>query len=452
MLKRNHELDITGGNIATGVLAFALPVIVTNVLQMLYNAADMIVVGRFCGDESLAAVGATGAVTNLVINLFIGFGAGVSALVSRYIGARDRERAHDAVHTSVALALVCGVVLAIFGVVFSRSMLHATNTPDNVIDYAALYMQIVFVGTPANLMYNFGAAILRSMGDTKRPLYFLTLSGIINVLLNLFFVIVFNMNVAGVALATIISQYISAALVIVTLLRSNSECRLIVRDVRFHLNELKLIIAIGLPAGLQTSMYSVSNVLIQSSVNSFGSKAMSGFSAGSNIFNFANAAMDAFTATAIVYVAQNFGARNFGRIRTSANICFAYTFAMGTVMGFAIVHFGPALIGIYAPGNAEVVTLGMKYMIMFKYITGFGGANGVATSALRGMGRSFVPMAVSIGGICVFRVIWIMSAFAKWHTLEMIYVSYPISWVITALTNIVLFYCVWNKLRKAPLE
>lgn len=443
-----RNVDITSGNLFYGILMFTLPVILTNILQTLYNAADMIIVGRYAGDICLAAVGATGSVTNLIVGLFVGMGAGVSAIVSRYIGADDFEKTSKAVHTTVAMSLIFGFAIGIFGILSARSIMEKMGTPSDVIDQSVIYMQIIFAGVPANLVYNFCAAILRSMGDTKRPLYFLTGAGIINVILNLLFVAGFGMDVDGVALATIISQYISAFLVVLTLVRTGNACHLDINQIRMYRDEFKYIILIGLPAGIQSSTYSISNILIQSTVNSFGSQAMSGFTAGANVLNFVNVVMDSFAAAAIVYVAQNYGAGKISRAIKSTNVCYIFVIVIGTVLGFIAAQFGTQLIGIYAPGNAEVAVYGMKYLIMFKYICAFGGINGIATSALRGMGKSVMPMIISIMGICVFRVVWILTLFPHYPTLETLYISYPITWILTSVINGAVFYILAFYMRK----
>lgn len=446
--RHKTDIDITNGPLVSNIISFVIPIIITNILQMLYNAADMIVVGRYAGSISLAAAGASGPLINLTLNLFIGFSAGINSILARYIGARDEEKASQTVHTSYALALWCGLALTIFGVSICKPLLSLMGTPDSVIDYSVIYTRIIFLGTPANLLYNFGSAILRSMGDTKRPLYFLTLSGIINVVLNLIFIICFHMNVAGVALATIISQYISAALIMITLMRCENCCHLDLKKIRFHKEPLTNIIRLGLPAGVQSCTFSLSNVLIQSNINSFGATAMSGFSAGSNIFNFPLVIMDAFASAAIVFVAQNYGAGNYRRIISSTNICNAMVLAIGLVLGFVVTDFGPQLINIYTPGDPEVIEYGMKYLMVFRYFTFLGGINGVSTSALRGLGKSFVPMLVSIAGICGLRILWIYTIFAKIQTLDILYVSYPVSWIITSVTCTIMFYILAIRLKR----
>ncbi len=442
------DIDITNGPLASNIVSFVIPIIITNILQMLYNAADMIVVGRYAGSAALAAAGASGPLINLILNLFIGFSAGINSILARYIGARDDEKASGAVHTSYALGALCGVIIMIIGVVICKPLLQLMGTPAEVMDYSVLYTRIIFLGTPANLLYNFGAAILRSMGDAKRPLYFLTLSGFINVVLNLVFVIKFHMNVAGVAVATIISQYISAILIMFTLIRCENCCHLNLRKIRFHKEQLLHIVKLGLPAGIQSCTFSMSNVLIQSNINSFGATAMSGFTAGANIFNFPLVIMDAFASTAIVFVAQNYGAKNYDRIIASVNKCILMVSVLGVAMGLIVNQFGTQLIGIYAPGEPEVAMYGMKYLTAFKYFTFLGGINGVATSALRGLGKSFVPMLISIAGICGFRIVWIYTVFAKIGTLDILYVSYPVSWTITSVTCTVMFYILAVRLKK----
>lgn len=448
MLKRRQESNIDERSTVIGVLLFALPGIITYFFQMMYSAVDIVVVGRYCGETSIAAVGTTSALYNLVITFFMGFGAGVSALVARHIGAQDDERTHDAVHTSFAFAIACGIALTLFGMIFGRNLLVAMYTPKNIIDHATLYLQIILAGSPGNLVYTFGTAIMRSNGDSKRPMYFLALSGIIHIILDLFFTVVLGISVIGVALASTISQYISGLLAVGALLKMNSSCRLFIRDVRFHANELKSIIIIGFPAGLQYSIYGLSNVFIQSKINLFGSKAISGFSAAASVSNFAIGAMEAFSDVTIVYVAHSYGARNFGKIRRLTNICLIYAFSIGTLMGMAIAYFGKHFLGIYVRDNAEVISIGVKYLAVFKFTTGFSGGNEVTTSALRGMKHPFAPTLTSIVGICIFRAVWLETVFVKWHTLEMIFLSYPISFVITGIVNVLSFYRVWSKERR----
>ena len=443
-MKKSYELDMCNGPILGKILVFAIPLMISGILQLLFNAADIIVVGRFTGSQALAAVGSTSALINLIINLFIGVSVGANVVVARNYGAKDYDGIHGAVHTSVLTAIWGGIILIFVGILLARPMLEMMGTPEDVIDLSVLYMRIYFVGMPAFMMYNFGAAILRATGDTKRPLYFLTLSGVVNVVLNLFFVIVFHMGVAGVALATIISQAISAFLIILCLMKMDGPCHLDFKLLKFHPEQLKSMLRIGLPAGLQGAIFSISNVLIQSSVNSFGSQVMAGNTAAGNIEGFVYNSMNAVYQTSLSFTSQNMGAKKFDRINKILFQCLLVVTAIGLVMGGGAYLLGEPLLGIYT-SSPEVVSYGLirlKYVCATYFLCGL---MDVMVGTIRGMGYSIMPMLVSLTGACAFRVIWIFTIFQMDRTLDCLYISYPISWVLTAGVHLICYFAVRKK-------
>ncbi len=439
------------GPLTGKVLRFSLPLIFSGMLQLLYNAADVAVVGRFAGSASLAAVGSTGSLTNLMINLFIGLSVGASVVVARNLGARNLSRAHDAVHTAIALSLVAGAVSLIIGVVFSKGLLQLMDSPDDVIDLAVLYMRIYFLGMPALMVYNFGSAILRAMGDTMRPLYFLTISGLINVLLNLLFVCVLHMDVAGVALATIISQYISAALVVICLTKLENCCHLNFKEIRLNKKDVGEMLRVGLPAGIQSSMFSVSNVLIQSSINSFGSTVMAANAAAANIEGFTYTAMNSIYQASITFTSQNVGAKKPERIGKVAVVCLLTVTTIGIVMGCGSYFAGEPLLKIYSTDPA-IIPYGltrMKYVCLPYFMCG---VMEIFVGLLRGMNCSTAPMIVSIFGSCVFRVAWVYTAFRMNPTLETLYIAYIISWTICSLIQFICYLYIKRKTTKQLLS
>lgn len=443
-MKKSYELDMCNGPILGKILVFAIPLMISGILQLLFNAADIIVVGRFTGSQALAAVGSTSALINLIINLFIGVSVGANVVVARNYGAKDYDGIHGAVHTSVLTAIWGGIILIFVGILLARPMLEMMGTPEDVINLSVLYMRIYFVGMPAFMMYNFGAAILRAIGDTKRPLYFLTLSGVVNVVLNLFFVIVFHMGVAGVALATIISQAISAFLIILCLMKMDGPCHLDFKHLKFHPEQLKSMLRIGLPAGLQGAIFSISNVLIQSSVNSFGSQVMAGNTAAGNIEGFVYNSMNAVYQTSLSFTSQNMGAKKFDRINKILFQCLLVVTAIGLVMGGGAYLLGEPLLGIYT-SSPEVVSYGLirlKYVCATYFLCGL---MDVMVGTIRGIGYSIMPMLVSLTGACAFRVIWIFTIFQMNRTLDCLYISYPISWVLTAGVHLICYFIVRKK-------
>ena len=446
------EMDMTTGALLPKVLMFSGPLILTGILQLLYNAADIVVVGRFAGAQALAAVGSTGSLINLLVNVFMGLSVGASVVIARAYGAGDFNAVRTGVHTAITVACIAGVVVGIIGVAAARPLLTLMGSPVDVIDDATLYVQIYFTGMPANMLYNFGAAILRAVGDTRRPLYYLTVAGIVNVLLNLVLVIGFHMSVAGVAIATVASQVISMVLVIVCLLRTDGAIHLDLKQLRINGAQLKEIFRVGLPAGLQGSLFSISNVLIQSSINSFGSIAMAGNSAASNIEGFIYTAMNAMHQANLTFASQNLGAKQYGRVRKVMWVCLGTVTAIGLGMGMIFLGIGPTLLGFYNT-DPEVIRFGMIRMAIIMPTYFFCGLMDVMVGQLRGIGYSIMPMIVSLTGACLLRVVWIYTIFAANPTLETLYNSYPISWFATFATHLVCYLILGKrKLKRMELS
>lgn len=439
--------DMLHGPLFSGIILYTVPIILTSLLQLLFNAADLVVVGRFCGSVSVAAVGATGAITNLIINLFIGLSVGCGVSVAHGLGSRENNVVHRTVHTALPTALFSGVVLTVIGIAFSETFLRLMGTPDTVLPLSAVYMKIYFAGITFNMVYNFCAAILRAAGDTKSPLVFLLFAGIVNVVLNILFVRTFRMNVAGVALATTVSQAISAVLVVLALMHRTDACKLTLSKIRIYKPQLWKILRIGLPAGIQGSLFSISNVLIQSSVNSFGDVLMSGNAAASNIEGFVYVSLNAFQQTAVNFIGQNAGAKQYDRVSRTLRICLGCVCVVGLTLGSLAYFFGPTLLSIYITDSLEAISYGMVRLgfICLPYF--LCGLMDVATGALRGMGASFVPMVICVLGVCGIRVGWIYTIFQlpQFHTPQCLYFSYMFSWTVTFLCEIAAFFVVYRK-------
>lgn len=431
------------GPLAGKILLFALPLMLSSLLQLLFNAADVVVVGRCAGKEALAAVGSTGSLINLLVNLFVGFSVGTNVVVARDLGAGREDAVRSSVHTAIAISLLSGVFLAVLGVSLARQLLIWTSSAPDVIDLATIYLRIYFAGMPVNMLYNFGAAILRAQGDTRRPLYYLAIAGVTNVALNLLFVIVFQMSVAGVALATIISQAISAFLVVSCLMRDQGPLHLDLKALHLDQRVVKRILQVGLPAGFQGIVFSLSNVVIQSSINSFGSTAIiAGSSASANIEGFVYVSMNSFYQTDLTFTSQNYGAGECRRVDRSLLLCQLYSMIFGLVLGNLVVYFGHSLASIYAPGEEEVIA---QAMLRLKYVCSLYclcGVMDVMVGALRGLGYSVVPMIVSMVGACGVRLLWIATIFQVYHTPQVLFSSYPVSWAITATVHIIFFLYV----------
>lgn len=440
--KQGYRIDMVNGPLAGKLLLFALPLMLSSILQLLFNAADVIVVGRFAGKEALAAVGSTSSLINLLVNLFIGFSVGTNVVVARDLGAGRQEDVRRSVHTSITVALGSGLLLLAIGTLLCRQMLELMGSPEDVIDLSTLYLRIYFCGMPANMLYNFGAAILRAQGDTRRPLYFLSVAGVTNVALNLFFVISLKMSVAGVALATIISQYVSAGLVVLALMRDKGPLRLELKALCFDKRVVRRILQVGLPAGFQGVVFSISNVVIQSSVNSFGSTVIAGSSASSNIEGFVYASMNAFYQTALTFTSQNYGACQCKRVDRVLLLCMLYSSLVGLVLGNLAYFFGHPLAAIYAPGQEEVIAQAVARLRIISTTYFLCGLMDVPVGTLRGIGYSVVPMIVSLVGACGTRLLWVATMFQFVRTPSMLYLSYPVSWTITALVHYIFFLSI----------
>ena len=448
-LRNNTKIDMTTGAILPKMLRFALPIIAASILQLLFNAADIAVVGKFCGDNALAAVSSNGPMVQLLTNLFIGFSTGANVMVSRYYASKEEQNLTETVHTAMLLAVLSGIAATIVGICSARAFLTMMQSPADVIDLAALYLHIYFIGSVPVIVYNFGAAILRAVGDTQRPLYILMASGVLNVVLNLVFVLVFHMSVAGVALATILSQTLSAALVIRCLMREEEAIRLIPKKLCIVPDKLKKVLQIGFPAGIQSTLFSISNVVIQSSINSFGSITMSGNGAAQNIEGFGYMAFTAFYQAILSFTSQNYGKKCYRRILRvqlvgqlcSAVVCLLY--------GILILLFGRNLLAIYSDTPA-VIEAGM---LRFAYIVPLfvlGATMDMLSAGLRGMGYSLGPMLCTFFGVCVVRLIWIATVFQipAFHHIGTIYIAYPITWGLTTCIHLISFTLVMRSLLK----
>ena len=440
--------DLTEGPLLKKIIRYTVPIILTGLLQLLFNAADLVVVGQYRGDVAVAAVGNTGAITNLIINLFIGLSVGAGVTVAHNLGAKRDDAVRDTVHTAMPAAAISGVFLTLVGVLIARPVLQKMGTPADVLDLSATYMQIYFCGMTGSMIYNFGAAMLRAAGDTRGPLVYLTIAGVLNIVLNVFFVAVCGMNVDGVALATILSQALSAVLVVRALTKRGDACRLSFSHLRIRKKPLLRMMVIGIPAGIQGSLFSISNVIIQSSVNSFGSVVMAGNAAAGNIEGFVYTAMNSFQQTALNFIGQNMGAGKLDRVKRVMSLCLICVTVVGLLFGVSAWAFGDKLLPIYLKAGetqAEAIAYGlvrMKY-ICLPYL--FCGLMDVMTGTLRGMGSSYTPMAVTILGVCVFRVVWIYTVFAQNRTLETLYLSYVISWILTAVVEVVCFLVLMDR-------
>lgn len=446
-MQKSYEIDMCNGPLFGKILIFTLPLMLSGILQLLFNAADVVVVGRFAGSEALAAVGSTGSITNLLVNLFIGLSVGVNVLVARYYGGGKEKEVGETVHTAVIISVIGGILLAILGVILAKPCLILMDTPADVIDLSVLYMRIYFLGMPVMLLFNFCSAVLRAIGDTRRPLRYLMIAGVINVCLNLCFVIKFHMGVAGVALATVISQCVSTILIVRCLMISEGCFKLSMKKLHMNWDKFIKIARIGLPAGIQSSLFSISNVLIQSSVNSFGSIAMAGNTAGSNVEGFVYTAMNAVHQTAVSFTGQNFGGRKYDRINKILLECFLFVTVIGLVMGNGIYLFGEHILSLYS-SDAAVIAYGMQRLKYICCLYCLCGIMEVMVGCIRGMGYAVMPMIVSLLGACVFRVIWIYTVFQWDRTLNTLYISYPISWALTALVHFICFLVVKKRLQK----
>lgn len=436
-----YEIDMCNGTIMDKLISFSLPLMLSGILQLLFNAVDIVVVGRFTGSQALAAVGSTTALINLFINLFIGVSLGANVLAARYYAAGKQKEMSETVHTAMLFALISGCVMVLAGLFFSRDALELMDTPDDVISQAALYMKIYFMGMPFFMLYNYGAAILRAVGDTKRPLLFLVISGAANAALNLLLVIVFSMGVAGVAVATVISQCISCVMVLSCLIRTESSYQLSLKKLRIRPAYLLQIFQVGIPAGIQSTVITFSNVLLQSSVNSFGSTAMAGYTAANNIFGFLYTSINSVSQACMSFTSQNYGAGKKKRMDLVFRDCLILTVVIGLLMGGGAYLFGPELLHIYTSDEA-VIACGME-ILLYTTVTYFlCGIMDLIPGALRGMGRSAVPMLLSVIGTVGTRIIWIYLIFPAHRSLAVLFISYPVSWLATIIMQAACFFFV----------
>ena len=447
MAQISRSGDLTSGPMLQKIILFSLPLAASSILQLLFNAADVVVVGRFAGSTALAAVGSNGALINLLVNLFVGLSLGANVVAARCFGAKDEKGVQNTVQTAVTLGIVSGILLAFVGFFVARGLLELMSCPEDVIDLSTLYLKIYFIGMPMTMLYNFSSALLRSVGDTRRPLYCLALAGVINVVLNLVFVIGFHLSVAGVALATIISQTVSACLVTWILTREKGALHLDLRHLGFHKGALLQILRIGLPAGLQSTVFSLSNVVIQSAINSFGSTIVAGNSAASNIEGFVYTAMNSFAQAAVTFTSQNMGARRYDNLDRVMRNCLLCVVVTGLVLGGGASLLGTQLLHFYSSDEAVVAAgLARLHIISATYL--LCGIMDVLASCLRGQGYSVLPMIVSLVGSCLLRLVWIATIFQLFRSTTTLYLSYPISWILTAAVHLICLLVVHRKLKK----
>jgi len=448
---KTKDKDMCNGPIFGKIVVFALPIMAMNILQLMFNAADLVVVGRLSGKEALAAVGATGSIINLIVNLFMGLSVGTSVIVAQDYGARRTDAISKSVHTSITVSVIAGIIVMILGLLLCNPLLAMMGTPSDIIDLSAIYMRIYFLGVPASMVYNFGAAILRAVGDSQRPMYYLLISGIANVILNLYFILILGMSVDGVAWATTISQYLSMFLTVGCLIRNREEAiRLNLRKLQIEPKKLIQIIRIGLPAGLQSLLFSISNVLIQSAVNSFGSAMVAASSAASNIEGFVATPMNAYYNAAITFTGQNMGAKKYDRIDKVAKVCTVLIIGTWIVVGGLTMIFSKPLLNIFS-SDPEVIRLGIIRMkvLMMAYFTC--GIMNVFPGLTRGMGFSILPMLCTLVGACLMRIVWLVTFFAWYPTVFMLFACYPITWALAGIGQVLSFFYARKRVRREAI-
>ncbi len=442
--KNKYEIDMCSGPLIGKLISFSIPLALSSILQLLFNAVDIVVVGKFSGSQSLAAVGSTTSLINLITTLFIGVSLGTNVLAGRFYSMQDEKNMEDVVHTSVMFAILSGIAVSIIGILFSNWALIAMGTPYNILDKSLLYIRIYFLGMPFFMLYNYGAAVLRAVGDTKRPLIFLVIAGIINAVLNMILVIVFNLGVIGVAVATVIAQLISCVLVLKCLCETDGIYKLSFSKLRINLSHLKQLFRIGLPAGIQSLVINFSNVLLQSSVNSFGDIAMAGYTAANNIFGFLFVTVNSFTQTCMSFTSQNYGVKNYKRMDKVLKDCIILSVCITFVLGSCIYFFGENILNIYTESQ-EVIQCGME-VLLYTTVTYFlCGLMDLFPGAMRGMGYSVIPMILSVIGTVGVRIFWIYCVFPTYHSLSTLFISYPLSWLITVIMQIICFCFVRKK-------
>ncbi len=442
---RNTSIDMTEGKLLPKMIKFAIPVVLIALLQLFYNAADLAVLGRFGSYLSVGAVGAVGSVPALLINLFMGMSVGAGVLVARSKGAKDDERLSRAVHTAYPLAFCAGIFFTVVGQIVSRPMLELINTPADVIDLTETYLRFYFFGITGSIVYNFGSGILRAVGDTKHPLIFLCISGSANVVMNLIFVVVFRMDVAGVAFATALSNFISAVLVTLTIARREDACRLCFKKLHMYKEELWEMVKIGIPAGLESSMFSLSNVVIQSSINSFGVAAIAGATAASKAESLVGSFCGGVSSATVNFVGQNMGAKKYGRVRQVIKLSVICSTVLAVSLGIVLTVFGTQALSIFIKDSPEAIEAGLMRIKLFSIPYFLYSLMTVMTAAMRGMGKSFIPMATSLAGVCLLRVVWVYTAVRAFHTLFCLYLSYPVSWAITLAAQVAAYLIIRKK-------
>lgn len=447
MTLRKRDMDMCSGPLFSKILIFALPIMAMYILQLMFNTADMVVMGRFSGSKALAAVGATGSLINLIITLFMGLSVGTTVIVAQDFGANNRDSVSRSVHTSIAVSIIGGLIVMVVGIVLCKPLLVMMGTPKDIIDLSVLYMEIYFISTPATMVYNFAAAILRAAGDSRRPMYYLIITGTLHVIFNLFFVIVLHMSVAGVATATVISEYLSVILIMMCLSRCDGAIRFIPRKMRIDRNKLKDIMRIGLPAGMQGLLFSISNVLIQSAVNSFGSTMVAASAAAGNVENYLGTTMNAYYNAAIAFTGQNMGAKKYDRIDTIAKVCTVLIFATWIILGGAILLFGKPLIGIFT-SDPEVIKLGMLRLNIMIVAFFTCGTMNVYPGLTRGMGYSILPMLCTLVGACILRILWLATIFTWYPTEIVLFACYPVTWALAGLGQVIIYVYARRQIRK----
>lgn len=447
----SYEIDMLNGPLLSKIVVYAIPLMISGMLQLTFNAVDLIIVGQYAGSEAMAAVGCTAALINLLVSLFIGISAGVNVLTARFYGANKKKDLHEVVHTAVAISIVFGGILVFVGLFASRPILLLMGTPDELIDSATIYMQLYFAGMPFLMLYNFGSAILRGVGDSRRPLYYISAAGVVNVLLNIFFVRFMNMETAGVALGTVLSQSVSVFLLIRTMLHTDGVYKLIPSQIKVSKEKLGQMLSIGLPAGIQSCLFSFSNVVLQSSINGFGSYAVAGNTAAGNIESFVYTAMNAFYQTALSFVGQNYGAGKIKRIKKISFICVGLVTCFGIGLGFIAILLGPNLLKLYGASPAEI-EYGLIRLSIVCSLYFMCGIMDTLVGVMRGMGYVLLPMFVSLTGACLLRVIWVMTVFRMYRSLLVLYISYPVTWFVTASTHFICLLIIYRKVKKKHVQ
>ena len=448
---RKDKIDMLQGNIWTGLLAFTIPLMLTNILQLMFNAADMVVVGRFVGKESLAAVGSTTNIIFLMTNLFVGISVGANVVTAQCIGEGDHDAVRNSIRTAVTLSLLGGCLLLMIGQAIARPLLELLGSPADVIDKSEIYLRVYFCGLPVMMLYNFSTAQLRAFGDTKRPMYYLTMSGIVNLFLNVIFVVAFGMDTFGVGLATVISQAISAILTLRRLNSTDPEYRMTARDLRMHGATLLRILKVGIPAGLQNIMFSIANLTIQSSINSFGSSVMAAATAASNVENVTYLAMNAFQYANISFVGQNYGAGNLPRIRKIMTASVTLAVLFGLVIGYASIAAGPQIFRIYTK-DPEVLAYAVRKLWIINSLYFLSGIQDAFSGGIKGFGYSFIAMVNALLGVCLARVIYIRTVFAAFPTFDVLFAVYPVSFFVTAVLQCIGFVVIYRRLSREQVS